>query len=303
MSKQVMVLMGGWSPEREISLISGQTICHSLECQGYKVTGFDLRRETLNEMLSQKPNLVFNALHGAFGEDGCVQGLLECYAIPYTHSGVLASSVGLNKVLTRILVQHHGVPVPDGVVLEKGMFLDELPIPLPFVIKPYNGGSSIGVEIIRSEEDWNRCYGEFNEASALLLEAYIPGLELTCAVIDGKAKGLLEIIPVKHGWYDYSSKYDDGGSKHVIPEALPKPVEERIKAISERVHACLGCRGLTRCDFRYDDRYGEEGVYFLEINTQPGMTEKSLAPEILANAGITYDALVDWMVRDASVVR
>ena len=301
--KSVAVLMGGWSPEREVSLSSGYECAKALADRGYAVRVIDAGRDlpALLRALEPRPDVIFNALHGIGGEDGTIQGVFEMLRIPYTHSGVLASSVAMHKPTAKSIFRAVGLPVVDGVVAR----LEELalrdPIPAPFVVKPTNQGSSVGVRIVRvNDNSWREevtgwCFGE-----ELLIERFVPGRELTVAVMGDRALGVCEIVP-RGSFYDYTAKYSVGGSDHLTPAAIPSEVYEQALDIALRAHRALGCRGVTRADLRYDDTAEELGeLYLLELNTQPGMTPTSLVPDIARHVGIEFDELVAWMVENAA---
>jgi D-alanine-D-alanine ligase len=304
--KHVAVLMGGWSAESEVSLRSGRACADALGRKGYRVTRIDVGRDIATVLTTVKPDVVLNVLHGRPGEDGTLQGLLEIMGIPYSHSGVLASSVAMQKDVAKILLQAAGVPVAEGLTAARHEAAKQHLLPRPYVIKPIAEGSSVGVFIVTQahehppqelyREDWT--YGE-----RVLLERYIPGRELTCAVMGDAALDVIEIVPTVR-FYDYEAKYAPGGSKHVLPAQILPNVYQRVRRMALQAHRALGCRGVTRADFRYDDTIGgTEELVCLEVNTQPGMTETSLVPELAAHAGITFDELVQWMVEDASLNR
>jgi D-alanine-D-alanine ligase len=306
MSKHVAVLMGGWSAEREISLRSGRACADALTRQGYRVTRIDVGRDIAALLTTVKPDVALNVLHGRPGEDGTLQGLLEVLAIPYTHSGVMASSVAMQKDVAKVLLQASGVPVPQGIVASRFEAAREHLLPPPYVIKPIAEGSSVGVFIITAEhahppqeltrEDW--AYGD-----QVIVEKYIQGKELTCAIMGEQALGVIEIVPTVR-FYDYEAKYAPGGSKHILPAPISPFVYQQARELALGAHRALGCRGVSRADFRYDDQIeGTGGLVCLEVNTQPGMTETSLVPELAAHAGISFDELVRWMVEDASLNR
>jgi D-alanine-D-alanine ligase len=306
MSKHVAVLMGGWSAEREISLLSGTACADALERQGYRVTRIDVGRDIASVLASTKPDIACNVLHGRPGEDGTLQGILEVLAIPYTHSGVMASAVAMQKDVAKTLFCAAGVPVPEGLVVSRFEAAKTHPLPRPYVVKPLAEGSSVGVFIVTSEHahppqeltrhDWS--YGE-----QVIVEKYIPGKELTCAILGDQALGVIEIVPTTR-FYDYEAKYVPGGSKHLLPAQVSPIVYQDVRRLALAAHHALGCRGVSRADFRYDDRIdGPGGIVCLEVNTQPGMTETSLVPELAAHAGITFDELVRWIIEDASVAR
>jgi D-alanine-D-alanine ligase len=305
--KHVAVLMGGWSSEREVSLRSGKACADALERTGtYRVSRIDVTRDIAMTLTALKPDCVLNVLHGRPGEDGTLQGLLEIMGLPYSHSGVMASAVAMQKDVAKNVLKAAGVPVPQGLIVTRAEAAKEHLLPRPYVIKPVAEGSSVGVFIMREDHkhppqeltrpDWH--FGDM-----LLVEPYIPGKELTCAVVGDKALGVIEIVPTVK-FYDYEAKYAPGGSKHILPAPVSSEVYEECQRLALAAHRALGCRGVTRADFRYDDgRPGTQGLFCLEVNTQPGMTETSLVPELAAHAGIPFEQLVSWMVEDASLSR
>jgi D-alanine-D-alanine ligase len=306
MSKHVAVLMGGWSAEREVSLRSGKACADAASRLGYRVTRIDVGRDIANVLTTVKPDVALNVLHGRPGEDGTLQGILEILAIPYTHSGVMASAVAMQKDVAKVLFRAAEVPVPEGLVASRFEVAKRHILPPPYVIKPIAEGSSVGVFIVNADhahppqeltrEDWS--YGE-----QLIVEKYIAGKELTCAVRGEEAFGVIEIVPMVR-FYDYEAKYAPGGSKHLLPAPISPFVYQQVRRLALAAHRALGCRGVSRADFRYDDRVeGTGGLVCLEVNTQPGMTETSLVPELAAHAGITFDELVQWMIEDASLDR
>jgi D-alanine-D-alanine ligase len=306
MSKHVAVLMGGWSAEREISLRSGQACADAAERGGYRVSRLDVTREVAASLRALKPDVALNVLHGRPGEDGTLQGLLEILGIPYSHSGVLASALAMQKDIAKTVLKAAGVPVPGGVVASRVEAAKRHLLPPPYVIKPVAEGSSVGVFIVREDHkhppqeltrpDWT--FGD-----RVLVEPYIPGKELTCAVMGDKALGVIEIVPTVK-FYDYEAKYAPGGSKHLLPAPISKEIYEECRRLSLAAHRALGCRGVSRTDFRYDDSLaGSKGLACLEVNTQPGMTEMSLVPELAQHAGIGFEDLVRWMIEDASLDR
>lgn len=286
--KRVAVLMGGLSAEREVSLVSGAACAKALRELGYDVTEIDMQADIAAKLAVAKPDFVFNALHGRFGEDGCVQGLLEILNIPYTHSGVLASSIAMDKPMAKKIFGLAGLRCPAGRVLRlKDVSAD--PLPRPYVLKPACEGSSVGVRIVAALD--NRAYAQIIEGlgeELYLAEAYIPGRELTVAVLDGEALGVTE-LRVHSGFYDYENKYTDGKTEHLCPAPVPENIAQEAKDMAVRAHQALGCRGLSRCDFRYDEN---DGLYLLELNTQPGMTPLSLAPEQAKYRGMDFNELV-----------
>ena len=304
--KHVAVLMGGWSAEREISLRSGKACADAAERCGYRVTRLDVNRDVAATLRALKPDVALNVLHGRPGEDGTLQGLLEILGIPYSHSGVLASALAMQKDIAKTVLKAAGVPVPDGMVAARAQAAKRHLLPPPYVIKPVAEGSSVGVFIVREDmkhppQELTRADWSFGER--VLVEPYIPGKELTCAVMGDEALGVIEIVPTVK-FYDFEAKYAPGGSKHLLPAPLSKEVYEECRRLALAAHRALGCRGISRADFRYDDRAaGVAGVFCLEVNTQPGMTEVSLVPELAQHAGISFDELVRWMIEDASLER
>jgi D-alanine-D-alanine ligase len=304
----VAVLMGGLSAEREVSLNSGKACGVALETAGYKVNLIDVGRDLADQLRSVKPEVCFNALHGRWGEDGCVQGLLELMGIPYTHSGVLASALAMHKERAKEVMRAAGIPVADGKVVARAEAAKRHVLPRPYVLKPVTEGSSVGVFIVREDHahppqqlnDPGWAYGEL-----LLAERFIPGRELTCAVMGDRALGVTEILPAQSlGFYNYEAKYADGGSRHLVPAPVSPNVYELVQKLTLTAHKALGCRGVSRADFRYDDTAGGSGeVICLEVNTQPGMTATSLVPELAQHAGLSFAELVSWMVEEASCNR
>ena len=306
MSKHVAVLIGGWSAEREISLRSGKACADALVRRGYRVTRIDVGRDIASVLTTVNPDVALNVLHGRPGEDGTLQGILEILAIPYSHSGVMASAVAMQKDVAKVLFTAAAVPVPTGSVVSRFEAAKGHLLARPYVIKPIAEGSSVGVFIVREDHahppqeltraDWP--YGE-----RVIVEQYIPGKELTCAVMGAEALGVIEIVPTVR-FYDYEAKYAPGGSKHLLPAPVSPFVYQEVRRLALAAHRALGCRGVSRADFRFDDSVeGTGGLVCLEVNTQPGMTETSLVPELAAHAGITFDELVQWMVEDASLNR
>jgi D-alanine-D-alanine ligase len=305
--KHVAVLMGGWSAERPVSLNSGCGCADALEGAGYRVTRIDVARDIADVLAKLKPDVAFNALHGRVGEDGTIQGILEVLRIPYTHSGVLASALAMDKELAKIVMKAAGVPVAHGVTIDRHEAATRHVLEPPYVLKPVSEGSSFGVVIVKQgrthppqevgREDWP--YGD-----RLMAEKFVDGLELTCAVIGDKAHGVIDIRPVSESFYGYEAKYAKGGSIHILPAKIKPNIYHEVQRLSLAAHRALGCRGVSRADFRYDETKGESGeLVCLEVNTQPGMTETSLVPEIAAHAGISFGELVSWMVEDASCDR
>jgi D-alanine-D-alanine ligase len=304
--KHVAVLMGGWSAEREISLRSGKACADALERRGYRVSRVDVDREIAATLRKLKPDAALNVLHGRPGEDGTLQGMLEILGIPYSHSGVLASALAMQKDTAKSVLKAAGVAVPGGMVVTRAEAAKRHLLPPPYVIKPVAEGSSVGVFIVREghkhpPQELTRADWAFGDR--ILVEPYIPGKELTCAVMGDKALGVIEIVPTVK-FYDYEAKYAPGGSKHLLPAPVSSEIYEECRRLSLAAHRALGCRGVTRSDFRYDDSAtGATGLFCLEVNTQPGMTETSLVPELAQHAGTTFEELVGWMVEDASLDR
>jgi D-alanine-D-alanine ligase len=303
--KHVAVLMGGWSAEREISLRSGKACADALERSGHQVSRIDVDRDVAATLRARKPDLALNVLHGRPGEDGILQGLLEVLGIPYSHSGVLASALAMKKDIAKSVLKAAGVPVPGGMVVARAEAAKRHLLPLPYVIKPVAEGSSVGVFIMREDhkhppQELTRADWAFGDQ--VLVEPYIPGKELTCAVMGDRALGVIEIVPTVR-FYDYEAKYAPGGSKHLLPAPVPADTYREVQRLALAAHRALGCRGVTRSDFRFDDGLGAKGLFCLEVNTQPGMTETSLVPELAAHEGISFEDLVKWMVEDASLDR
>lgn len=303
--QHIAVLKGGWSAEREVSLVSGAQCAAALRRCGYDVTEIDAAPDLAARLADIAPDIVFNALHGRWGEDGCVQGMLEVMGLAYTHSGVKASAIAMDKQVAKSLFVADGIKCPEGQLIPyQDLRGRELPY-FPCVVKPVTEGSSVGVAIIQegqnelpaalSGEAWK--FGDM-----ALVERFIPGREITVAVMDGKALAVTEIEPMTR-FYDYEAKYASGGSRHILPADLDADIASQACAIAEQAHRILGCRGVTRADFRYDPAQGAEGIYLLEINTQPGMTPTSLVPEQAEFCGITFDQLCQWLVEDASCAR
>jgi len=302
----VAVLYGGWSSEREVSLRSGEACARALERRGYRVSRVDVGRDIASVLAALKPDAVLVMLHGRPGEDGTIQGVLETLGIPYSHSGVLASALAMQKDVAKTVLAAAGIPVPQGMTLPRAEVAKAHVMERPYVIKPVADGSSVGVFIVTEEhvhppqelfrDDWT--HGEH-----VLVEKYVAGKELTCAVVNDEALGVIEIVPVVR-FYDYEAKYSPGASKHILPAPVLPIVYQEARRLTLAAHRALGCRGVSRADFRYDDRIeGTGGLVCLEVNTQPGMTETSLVPELAAHAGISFDELVQWMVEDASLNR
>ncbi len=299
MPMHVAVLKGGFSAEREVSLTSGAAVEKACVALGHQVTGIDVGLDVVEQLKAAKPDVAFNALHGTFGEDGRMQGILELLKIPYTHSGVLASAVAMDKPMARTIFAVAGLKVAKGLVVHKDELMGRDPMARPYVVKPSNEGSSVGVKLMFekdnfffSKENWP--YGE-----TVLVEQYIPGRELTCAVLGDKALGVTEIT-IPQGFYDYENKYTAGKSHHICPAQIPQAVYDAVMDMSVKAHVALGCRTVSRSDFRWDET-GDGQLYILETNTQPGMTPLSLTPELAAFAGLSFDALVQTLLDGAQL--
>jgi D-alanine-D-alanine ligase len=302
----VAVLMGGWSAEREVSLRSGDACGAALERAGFRVTLLDVKRNIAEMLRELRPDVAFNALHGKWGEDGTVQGVLETLEIPYTHSGVLASAIAMDKERSKSIFRSAGLPVAESILVDLEVAASSHPMALPYVIKPVAQGSSVGVHIVpagangpvASIASERKLYGD-----KVMVERFIPGKELTCAVMGDVALGVIEIVPTV-GFYDYEAKYAPGGSNHVLPAQVPPDIYRRAQQHALAAHLALGCKGISRADFRYNNRPGGESeLIILEVNTQPGMTGTSLVPELAVHAGHSFEQLVTWMIDDASVNR
>ena len=296
---RVAVLMGGLSAEREVSLSSGHECAKALRVAGYDVVAVDAGRDLAARLHEIKPDCVFNALHGRYGEDGCVQGLLEWLGLPYTHSGVLASALAMDKTATKAAYAAAGLPVVASVLASRDDVAQRHVMAPPYVVKPNNEGSSVGVYMVRPGENAPRLAGSMPET--VMVEAYAPGRELTVAVMGDRPLAVTDILT--EGWYDFDAKYTVGGSRHEIPARLPDEIAAACLDYALRAHRTLGCRGLSRTDFRWDESKGLAGLILLETNTQPGMTPTSLAPEQAAYCGISFPELCDWIVKDASCNR
>lgn len=303
----VAVLMGGWSAEREVSLRSGAAVADALEGEGYKVVRIDVDRDIAARLADLKPDVCFNALHGRFGEDGVLQGVLECLSIPYTHSGVLASALAMHKERAKDVMRLAGVPVADAVITTRREAASAHAMKPPYVVKPVAEGSSVGVVIVRDVTAGPRVdlVGEGPDDELVMVERYVAGRELTCAAIGDFISEVTEILPADGlAFYDFEAKYAPGGSKHQIPASLTPDVYQNIRKYTAKAHQALGCRGVSRADFRFDDTDGGSGqLVCLEVNTQPGMTATSLVPELAGYAGWSFGELVRWIVEDASCDR
>ena len=303
----VAVLMGGWSAEREVSLTSGRGVAAALDNLGHRVVAIDMERDVAAKLSLAAPDVVFNALHGTPGEDGSVQGLLDIMGLPYTHSGLATSVIAIDKELTKQALVPHGIRMPEGKVVASESLYAGDPLPRPYVLKPVNEGSSVGVAIVTDEGNMGSPIGRDSEGpwkhfEHLLAEPFIRGKELTVAVIggadDGRALAVTE-LKIDSGFYDYDHKYTDGITSHVCPADIPEDVAQAAMRMSEEAHRLLGCKGCSRSDFRWDDEKGVEGLYLLEVNTQPGMTPLSLVPEQAKYVGMSYEQLVQRLVDEA----
>jgi D-alanine-D-alanine ligase len=300
---KVVVLMGGWSAEREVSLTSGAGIADALKRLGHDVHTVDMGRDVAARLTALKPDVVFNALHGTPGEDGTVQGLLDLLGVRYTHSGLAASVVAIDKELTKKLLVPAGVRMPEGRIVDANSVHERDPLPRPYVLKPVNEGSSVGVAIVTDDSNYGQpiapsAPGPWHDFDVLLAEPFIPGRELTVAVLGGEPLAVTELRPTR-GFYDYDAKYTEGLTVHECPANIPVEIADAAMAMAVKAHGVLGCKGVSRSDFRWDDSRGEGGLYLLEVNTQPGMTPLSLVPEQAKYRGISYDALVQRILEAA----
>ncbi|AGA64586.1 D-alanine--D-alanine ligase [Liberibacter crescens BT-1] len=302
--RHVAILMGGFSSERLISFSSGETCAVALEEAGFEVSRVNVNRSVAEVLVDLKPDIALNVLHGAFGEDGILQGILEYLQIPYTYSGVLASALAMDKVRAKQIVSSQGISVAPSIVVNRRFMCSEHVMPPPYVIKPLKGGSSLGVLIVRKEDavplhvinspEWD--YGD-----EILVEKYIDGIELTCGVMGDKALDVVEIVPVGQDFYNYDAKYKENNCKHILPARIPSDIYEKIRTLSLKAHKIIGCRGISRSDFIFNNITGE--IIWLEINTQPGMTPTSLIPEMALHSGYSFGELLQWILKDASCLR
>jgi D-alanine-D-alanine ligase len=303
--------MGGWANERPVSLSSGTGVADALESKGHRVTRIDMGRDVAMRLAEAKPDVVFNALHGVPGEDGTVQGMLDLMGLPYTHSGLATSVIAIDKQLTKQALVPHGIPMPGGRIVTRDELYERDPLPRPYVLKPVNEGSSVGVAIVTEDSPENggvgnpinpQATGPWQEFAELLAEPFIKGRELTAAVLDGpdgpRALGVTELV-VANGFYDYENKYTAGRTEHIFPAKLPPEITALCEQYAIKAHQVLGCHGTSRTDFRWDEEAGEDGLFVLETNTQPGMTPLSLVPEQAAGCGIAYADLVEMLVAEA----
>ena len=299
----VAVLMGGWSAEREVSLTSGRGVAAALDKLGHRVVAIDMARDVATKLTLAAPDVVFNALHGTPGEDGSVQGLLDIMGLPYTHSGLATSVIAIDKELTKQALVPHGIRMPAGKVVASESLYAADPLPRPYVLKPVNEGSSVGVAIVTDAGNYGNPIGRDSEGpwkqfDHLLAEPFIRGKELTVAVLGDAALAVTELV-IDSGFYDYEHKYTDGVTQHVCPAAIPEDVAAAAMRMAEEAHRLLGCKGCSRSDFRWDDEQGVEGLYLLEVNTQPGMTPLSLVPEQARHVGMSYETLVQRLIDEA----
>lgn len=303
----IAVLMGGWANEREVSLMSGNGVADALESKGHRVTRIDMGHDVAAKIAETAPDVVFNALHGVPGEDGSVQGMLDLMGVPYTHSGLATSVVAIDKQLTKQALIPHGIPFPGGRIVTREEIFERDPLPRPYVLKPVNEGSSVGVAIVTDESNYGNpigpdATGPWQDFAELLAEPFIRGRELTTAVIDKptgpRALGVTELV-IESGFYDYEHKYTDGKTTHVCPAQIPTEIAALCEHYALLAHQKLGCRGVSRTDFRWDDEQGQDGLFVLETNTQPGMTPLSLVPEQAANTGMAYVDLVEAVIAEA----
>ncbi len=299
----VAVLMGGWSNERLVSLMSGEGVAKALEERGHRVTRIDMDRDVAAKLAAAKPDVVFNALHGTPGEDGSIQGLMDLMGLTYTHSGMVSSVIAIDKELTKQALVPHGIPMPGGRIVPVAEIFQKDPLERPYVLKPVNEGSSVGVAIVMADGNYGNpispdAKGPWQEFDQLLAEPYIRGRELTTAVLGDRALMVTELRP-KSGFYDFDAKYTEGMTEHVCPAEIPDEITQACLDLALRCHQLLGCKGCSRTDFRWDDERGVEGLFVLETNTQPGMTPLSLVPEQARHLGIEYGALVEMIIAEA----
>lgn len=303
MTLHIAVLMGGWSAEREVSLVTGANVADALETLGHRVTRIDMGRDVAARLTEAAPDVVFNALHGTPGEDGSVQGMLDLMGLKYTHSSLATSVIAIDKQLTKLLLVPHGIPMPGGRIVKTATLYEADPLPRPYVLKPVNEGSSVGVAIVTDDGNYGNpiapdAVGPWQAFDELLAEPFIRGRELTTAVLGDEALGVTELKP-KSGFYDYDAKYTDGMTEHVYPAEIPDEIAAACLQIARDAHRLLGCKGCSRSDFRWDHTQGVDGLFLLEVNTQPGMTPLSLAPEQARHRGMTYPQFVQRIVEEA----
>ena len=296
----VAVVKGGRSVERQVSLVSGRECAAALRRVGYKVSEVDAGNDLLKELCLLSPDIICNALHGRYGEDGCVQGIFEWLELPYTHAGVQASALAMNKDIAKRIFKSDNLPVAESICTSSALAFSAHLMEPPYVIKPVNEGSSVGVHLVMQDDDSFSTL-EKNFPDQVLVEKFIPGRELTTTIMDGQPLGVTDIIT--DNWYDYESKYNLGASKHIVPADIPREIYNACEDFALRAHMALGCKGISRADFRWDNSLGIDGLFLLEINTQPGMTPTSLSPEQAKVKGISFDSLCNWIVEDASCNR
>ena len=296
----VAVVKGGRSVERQVSLVSGRECAAALRRVGYKVSEVDAGNDLTEELGRLSPDVIFNALHGRYGEDGCVQGLFEWLELPYTHSGVQASALAMNKDIAKRIFKSDNLPVAESICTSSALAFSAHLMEPPYVIKPVNEGSSVGVHLVMQDDD-NFSTLEKNFPDQVLVEKFIPGRELTTTIMNGQPLGVTDIVT--DNWYDYEAKYNLGASKHIFPANIPREIYDACEDFALRAHMALGCQGISRSDFRWDNSLGIDGLFLLEINTQPGMTPTSLSPEQAKLKGISFDSLCKWIVEDASCNR
>jgi D-alanine-D-alanine ligase len=302
-SLHIAVLYGGWSAEREVSLTSGAGVADALESLGHRVTRIDMGRDVAARLAEAAPDLVFNALHGTPGEDGSVQGMMDLMGLRYTHSGMATSVIAVDKQLTKQVLVPHGIPMPGGRIVRSAELFEGDPLARPYVLKPVNEGSSVGVAIVTADGNYGEPIGRdvagpWQDFDELLAEPFIRGRELTTAVLGGRAFGVTELRP-RSGFYDYDAKYTEGMTEHLYPAPIPDEVARACESVALEAHRLLGCKGCSRADFRWDDERGVDGLFLLEVNTQPGMTPLSLVPEQARHNGIDYPTLVQMIVDEA----
>lgn len=297
---RVLLLEGGWNSEKEVSLSSGASVYESLTKQGYTIKRINPTRDIkalLNQMEAFSPHVVFNALHGLYFEDGRLQGLLDLLQVPYTHSNAFASALAMHKPTAKKFALEAGVPTPRSKLVHWDNIKDQHPLPCPYVVKPVDEGSSVGVYIIQEgDAPLGNTLVHWPFGGDILVEEYIPGQEISVAIFNNKAMGILELRP-KEGFYDYKAKYTDGLTEHIMPAELPQEAYETTLRYGEKIHTALGCSGITRADFRYNPENNTS--YFIELNTQPGFTSLSILPEICAHQGVSFDEIVNWLIEDA----
>ena len=303
MKLHIAVLYGGWSAEREVSLLSGAGVADALESLGHRVTRIDMARDVAARLAEAQPDLVFNALHGTPGEDGSIQGLMDLMGLRYTHSGMATSVIAVDKQLTKQVLVPHGIPMPGGRIVKSAELFDGDPLARPYVLKPVNEGSSVGVAIVTQGGNYGDPIGRdvagpWQDFDELLAEPFIRGRELTTAVLGGRAFGVTELRP-RSGFYDYDAKYTEGMTEHLYPAPIPDDIAQACESVALEAHRLLGCKGASRADFRWDDERGVDGLFLLEVNTQPGMTPLSLVPEQAKHNGIDYPQLVQMIVDEA----